>query len=88
MLKNDLDGNEAGCGHLRHYVPIRLPCWNLPLTFTVFVAPDSKGMFSASCRELPRIVVSGESEEETLAKAEATIRKALEAPPSTPDFPS
>ncbi len=64
---------------LAHRVPIAAPGWDVPITFTVYLAPDEAGTFLASCRELPEVLTFGETEEEALAMAELAILDELAA---------
>lgn len=50
-----------------------------PLVFTVDVFREPRGLFVATCWELPLVIVSGVTEEHALAKAEEDIRVLLAA---------
>ncbi|EYD75846.1 hypothetical protein Rumeso_02628 [Rubellimicrobium mesophilum DSM 19309] len=55
-----------------------------PLTFTVDIFREPKGMFVATCWQLPLVLVAGETEDEALAKAETDIRLLLTARDTPP----
>jgi predicted RNase H-like HicB family nuclease len=59
-----------------------------PMIFTVDLAPDQRGTFLVTCREVADVVIFAEDEEAGLARAEQAIRDALEALRPSPDLPS
>ena len=72
---------------VRHLLPVQHAANGPPTIYTVYLAPDDKGTFLVTCRELPDLLTFGEDEEEALAMAEHAIREAFAARPSAPDFP-
>jgi hypothetical protein len=78
MLRNAIDMDESGGpATLCHYLPVTLPDGQ-PQTFTVYVAAEVTGTFSATCRDLVDVRASGTDEAEALARAERAIRDALD----------
>ena len=71
---------------VRHLLPIQHAANGLPTIYTVYLAPDDKGTFLVTCRELPDLLTFGQ-DEEALAMAEHAIGEAFAARPSAPDFP-
>jgi hypothetical protein len=51
-----------------HHLPIVPRGGGVPRTFTVDLAPDDKGTFLVSCRELPDLLTFGKDEDEALAE--------------------
>lgn len=70
-----------------HLLPIRHEPSCPPTTYTIYLAPDDKGGFLVTCRELPDLSFFGRDEEEVLAMAEHIIREWLTTRQSSPDFP-
>ncbi len=60
-----------------HHLPVTPRDGGMPKAFTVYLAPDRRGRFLVSCRELPDLLTFGATEEEALAMAEVVIREAL-----------
>ena len=83
---------DDGIAAISHRLPITPPDGGVPTTYTVHLAPDNKGTFLVTCRELPEVTTFGEDEEEALSMAEEAIREALEARrktrPNSPDLSS
>ena len=78
MLRNAIDMDESGGPvTLYHHLPVTSPDGQ-PLTFTVYVAAEVTGTFSATCRELVDVRASGTDEAEALARAELAIRATLD----------
>lgn len=88
-LLKQVIANDDGCemAALTHRLPLLVPGQESPTTFTVCLAPDDRGTFLVTCRELPEITTFGENEEEALAMAEATIATALAERRGVPDLP-
>ena len=80
------DGDQ-GLAAISHRLPIALPGRNVPMTFTVHLAPDDKGTFLVTCRELPDLTTFGRDEEEALEMAEESIREAIAARQGSSDLP-
>ena len=55
--------------------------------FTVYLAPDRRGTFLVTCRELPALLAIGQDEDEALGMAAAAIEDALGVQRSSADFP-
>lgn len=81
--------DDAGQGlpAMSHHVLIETPGWAVPRAYTVFLAPDEKGRFLVTCRELPGLRTFGEREDEALSRAEQAIREILGELPPSPDVP-
>ena len=88
-LLRQVVADDAGQGlpALSHRLLIETPGWPGPRAYTVYLAPDEKGTFLVTCRELPGIQTFGESEEEALAMAEQAIREAVGLPHPSSNFP-
>ena len=78
LLRQTISTEDGTCiAGITHHLPIVPRDGGVPRTFTVYLAPDSKGSFLVSCRELPDLLTFGATEEEALAMAEVVIREAL-----------
>ncbi|EYD74839.1 hypothetical protein Rumeso_03606 [Rubellimicrobium mesophilum DSM 19309] len=81
------DDDGQGLPALSHRLLIATPGWATARPYTVYLAPNERGEFLVTCRELPGITTFGEDEEEALAMAEQAIREAVGAPRPSSDFP-
>lgn len=71
---------------ISHRLPIVSPGRDVPMTFTIHLAPDERGTFLVTCRELPDLTSFGRDDEEALEAAEASISEALAGQRSAPDL--
>ena len=88
MLKNAVESEDGlGLAALCQHILVQPPCGGPLVSYTVYVSPDVRGTFLVTCKELPDLRIDCENEEEALSLAEAAIREALGARPSSPDSP-
>ena len=79
--------NGAALAAICHRVLVG-PAPDGPTTaYTVYLAPDDRGTFLVTCRELPDLLTFGEDEDEALSMAEIAIEEAIGVRPSSADFP-
>ena len=81
-----VDGEGRGRPAISHRLPVVTPDGRAPMIFTVDRAPDQRGTFLVTCREVLDVVMFAEDEEELVRVAQAT-REVLEAHRTSPDFP-
>src|SRR3712207_5069550 len=62
------DGDQ-GLAAISHRLPITPAGSDLPVIFTVDLAPDDKGTFLVTCRELPGLTIEARDEDEALDRA-------------------
>lgn len=78
MMKSAIEmPNSHDQASLCHRLPVALPDGSPPITYTVDLAPDVRGTFLLTCRELPEVATFGETEEDALSMAELAIEEAL-----------
>lgn len=70
---------EDGLALLSHRLPIQHVADRPPMTYTLDLVPDDHGAFLVTCRELPEVATSGDTEEQALVMAEQAIEKAVAA---------
>lgn len=87
MRRAVADDDGSGLPAMSHRLPIATSDGKAPTIFTLDLAPDQRGTFLVTCREVPDVVLFAEDEEEGLVRAEQAIREALETQRSSPDFP-
>ena len=88
MLRNAID-TEPGTAQaaISHRVLVQPRPGGPPISYTVYLAPDDRGTFLVTCRELPDLLTFGEDEDEALSMAEIALVQALGTRPSSADFP-
>lgn len=71
------DEEGSGLPVILHCLPIATPDGKAPRILTVDLAPDERGTFLATCRDLPDVVMFVEDEEEAFTSAELAIKEVL-----------
>ena len=79
-LKNGIrDANRLDFVTLCHRLPVGSPEGTAPLICTIDLTCEPDGPFVCTCRELPELIIGGDTEEEALAKVEWQIEHLLAA---------
>ena len=88
MLRNAID-TEPGTAQaaISHRVLVQPRPGGPPISYTVYLAPDDRGTFLVTCRELPNLLTFGEDEDEALSMAQIALVEALGVRSSSADFP-
>lgn len=86
LLRTTIEDGTA-LAALSHRVLVRPVPHGPSIPYTVYLAPDERGTFLVTCRELPDLLTFGEDEDEALSMAQIAIEEALGTRPSSADFP-
>jgi predicted RNase H-like HicB family nuclease len=73
------DANRLDFVTLCHRLSVGSPEGRAPLVYTIDLTCEPDGLYVATCRELPELIIGGDTEEEALAKVELHIEHLLAA---------
>ena len=88
MLRNAIEVEDGtALAAICHQVLVPPVSGGPMISYAVYLAPDKRGTFLVTCRELPDLLTFGEDEDEALSMAQIAIEEALGVRPSSANFP-
>ena len=89
QLKDAIAAEKGvGRGTLSHRIPVTFPDGRAALIYTIDLTLDDDDVYLATCRELPEVFMTADSEEDVLSLARLAILEALMKRQKRPSSPA